>query len=131
MPAIPRKRVLEQLSSTEVVKLATSGPTGIQMSACASRSRGTRLFVRLPAASEHLVNLETDDEVALTDDRWRLVGKARLCVEGHPFTREEARWHQVIVTLPARFEFLDKDGTQAVEAMDIKQKDIWEDSGGI
>jgi hypothetical protein len=121
-----RARITHKLSETEFVMLATSGPAGVQIGQCRARSVGLLIYLMLPTASEHLVNLEHIPEAAVTADLWQLTGIARLDEKQHPFSERETRWHSVVEIRPRRFEFLGEMGGQVAETIDVEESDLRE-----
>lgn len=119
-----RARILEKLVEAGSVMLASSGTAGIQISACPARPVGLRLYLLIPAMSDHLLNLEQDPIVTITSDLWRLNGLARLRGTPCPFTDVEARWHRVVEIRPSLFEFLSEDGQQVAETIDVEESDL-------
>lgn len=119
-----RTRIIEKLSRAEIVMLATSGPAGVQISACPARPVGLRLYILLSVTSEHLVNLEHNPDAAIIQDLWRLSGTAAPFELASPFSETEARWHRVVEVRPRRFEFLASDAVQVLETIDVEETDL-------
>ncbi|MBU1878573.1 MAG: pyridoxamine 5'-phosphate oxidase family protein, partial [Chloroflexi bacterium] len=69
-----RDRALRIIAATPTCTLATTGPAGLQASAVSCRMHEGRVFVLIPATSDHLFNLEHHPEVVLTTPQWQLRG---------------------------------------------------------
>jgi hypothetical protein len=73
-----RDRATQILAETDFCTLATTGPAGIQASMVHCAGRGTTLYVLVPDTSDHLFNLESEPEVAVTAETWHLRGTADI-----------------------------------------------------
>ncbi len=73
-----RQRVAAALAPTRYITLASSGPAGVRASRLPCETQDTRLFVLVPATSDHLFNLEHQPRVALAGESWELQGSARI-----------------------------------------------------
>ncbi len=118
-----RRRIVEALREEKTVNLATHGPAGLEISPCEARSDGLTLFLLIPATSEHLVNIEANPEVAITQDHWRLTGTAISPCDSLLCPETEQSGLTRMVVCASRFEFLAKDTLQVMETIDIGEDD--------
>ncbi len=116
-----RQRIVLALQESTLVILASSGPAGLEISPCECRSEGLRLLLLIPGTSEHLVNIELNPQVAITQDHWRLAGKAKPVQNQQCFQAGYGK--KLLQVLPSRFEFLAQDTNQVVETIDIDEDD--------
>ena len=118
-----RRRIVEALRQQKTVMLASCGPAGLEIGPCEARADGLRLILLIPATSEHLVNIEENPEVAITQDHWRLSGIA-TAARDHPLCPEaEQSGLAPLIVRPCRFEFLTQDTHQVAETIDIGPND--------
>ncbi len=87
------------------------------------RAVGTLIYLCVPRTSDHLVNLEADDEAVVTTAGWQARGKARRLLE-HPAelgfeTAAEARWCEIVEMRPSRVQMERARGWGAVETIDL------------
>jgi hypothetical protein len=108
-----RARIEEALKQPETALLITQGAGGLQASAWPSEAHGLRLYLLVPTAADHLLNLETCAQVVVMADNWRLEGKAErlatlpgLALTGRP----EAPWSVVVEVRPERLHMLQTGG---------------------
>jgi hypothetical protein len=73
-----RHRLANLLSTADTVVLATAGPAGVQARSFRCQSQGTILYLLLPGTSDHLLNLEHDDEVLVSTPGWQVRGRGRV-----------------------------------------------------
>jgi hypothetical protein len=102
-----RDRATQILAETHLCTLATTGPAGIQASMVHCAGRGTTLYLLIPDTSDHLFNLESEPEVAVTAETWHLRGTADI-VQDNPevFSTEQSQWHTVVRVSPVRLHIL-------------------------
>jgi hypothetical protein len=113
-----RQRIVTTLQAQSTVNLATNGPAGLEISPCESRADGLELILLIPATSEHLVNIEADPTVAVTQDHWRLTGVVIDDCDKPEGMNGLSLFAQVRVH-PSRFEFLTPDTHQVIETIDV------------
>lgn len=108
-----RDRAAQILAETGVCTLATTGPAGLQVSTVRCAGRGTTLYLLVSDMSDHLFNLESEPEVAVTTETWRLRGAADIVKDSvDVFSADQSQWHTVIKVTPVRLHILPaKDGT--------------------
>jgi hypothetical protein len=65
------------------------------------------LYLLVPNTSDHLFNLETEPEVAVIAETWRLHGTADI-VQDSPdvFSAEQRQWHTLVRITPVRLHIL-------------------------
>jgi hypothetical protein len=109
-----RDRATQILAETHLCTLATTGPAGLQASMVHCAGRGTILYLLVPNTSDHLFNLESEPEVAVTAESWRLRGKAEI-VQDSPdvFSAEQSQWHTIVRVSPVRLHILPAKGGPA------------------
>lgn len=106
-----RDRVTQTLAETNWCALATAGPAGLQASMVRCAGRGASLYLLLPDTSDHLFNLETEPEVAVTTETWQLHGTAEIIRDGTDmFLAEQNPWYTVIEVTPTRLHILPVEG---------------------
>ncbi len=108
-----RARIEEALKQPETALLITQGVGGLQASAWPSEAHGLRLYLLVPTAADHLLNLETCAQVVVMADHWRLEGKAerRATLPGLALmSRPEAPWSVVVEVRPERLHMLQTGG---------------------
>lgn len=102
-----RDRAAQILAATPFCTLATTGPAGIQASMVPCAGRGTTLYLLVPDTSDHLFNLESAPEVALTSETWHLHGLADIVQESTDmFPAEQRQWHTIVRITPVRLHLL-------------------------
>ena len=105
-----RRRVVETLASAKVATLSTCGPADIQADVFPCESIGTELYVSVPRASDHLLNLENNAEVVITTPTWQLRGAAHILArrEIPPqlalLRAPDAAWEEVVHIHPERLQ---------------------------
>jgi hypothetical protein len=72
-----RDHALRAIAAAPACTLSTAGPAGLQASRLDCRVHEKRIFVDVPAISDHLFNLEHEEQVLLTADGRQLRGKAK------------------------------------------------------
>lgn len=102
-----RDRAAQTLAETNLCTLATTGPAGIQASMVHCAGRGTTLYLLIPDTSDHLFNLESEPEVAVTTETWRLHGTADIVQDSTDlFPVDQSQWHTVVKITPIRLHIL-------------------------
>jgi hypothetical protein len=101
-----RDRVVQILAETSLCTLATAGPAGLQASMVRCAGRGITLYLLVPDTSDHLFNLESESEVAITTETWRLRGMADIVHNTDVFSAEQRQWHTVVRVTPVRLHIL-------------------------
>ena len=98
-----RDRARQILAETGLCTLSTSGPAGLQASVVRCAGRETSLYLLIPNTSDHLFNLESEPDVAVTTESWGLRGTAEI-VQDAPclFSAEQQQWHIVVRVRPLR-----------------------------
>ena len=100
-------RATQILAETGWCTLATTGPAGLQASMVRCAARGIMLYLLVPDTSDHLFNLESEPEVAVTTETWRLRGTAEIVQEGADlFSAEQSQWLAVVRVSPVRLHIL-------------------------
>lgn len=107
-----RDRATQILAETGLCTLATTGPAGLQASMVPCAGRGITLYLLVPDTSDHLFNLETEPEVAITAECWHLRGRADIIQDNNieVFLAEQSQWHTVIRITPIRLHILPAKG---------------------
>jgi hypothetical protein len=109
-----RDRATQILTETHFCSLATTGPAGIQASMVPCAGRGTTLYMLVPDTSDHLFNLESEPEVAVTAETWHLRGTADIVKDStNMFSAEQSQWHTVVRVTPVRLHILPAKGGPA------------------
>jgi hypothetical protein len=73
--------------------------------------RGTTLYILVPDTSDHLFNLESEPEVAVTAGTWHLRGMADIVQDNADlFSVDQSQWHTVVRVTPARLHLLPAKG---------------------
>lgn len=120
-----RRRIEAALAPVRWITLASSGPAGVQASRLPCEARRTRLYVLLPATSDHLFNLESQPEVVLVEETWQIEGRARILpADQRPAGLFEAHLPEalgdlVIEVQPDRFTFVRPGQWGASETLDL------------
>lgn len=98
-----RDRATQILAETGLCTLATSGPAGLQASVVRCAGLETSLYLLVPSTSDHLFNLESEPEVAVTTESWGLRGTAEIIPDNpHLFSAEQQQWHTIVRVTPLR-----------------------------
>ena len=109
-----RERAVQILAETEMCTLATTGPAGLQASMVRCAGQETILYLLVPDTSDHLFNLESEPEVAVTTERWHLRGTAEIGPDSPDlFSAEQSQWHTVVRVTPTRLHILPAQGGPA------------------
>jgi hypothetical protein len=107
-----RDRAAQILAETFFCTLATTGPAGLQASMVRCAGRGLTLYLLVPDTSDHLFNLETELEVVVTAENWRLRGTVDIVQDSTElFSPDQSQWHTVVRVTPARLHILPGSGT--------------------
>lgn len=105
-----RDRAAQILTETHVCTLATTGPAGLQASMVRCAGRGTILYLLVPDTSDHLFNLESTPEAAVTTETWQIHGIADIVLDTDVFSAEQRQWHTVVRVTPVRLHILPGQG---------------------
>ena len=122
-----RARIEAALSEPKAVLLITHGPSGLQASRWPCEAQGLRLFVLLPAVSDHLVNVDASGsaEAVVVTDHWRLEGRAVRCASPSSALaltrRVDMPWSLVVEVRPTRLHLLRPDGWGDGETLTIDE----------
>lgn len=122
-----RQRVIEALASAHIATLATYGPAELQASQLPCAADGMRLYLLLPATSDHLLNLENRAEVVVTTPEWQLRGRARVLDSGEGpcglalREKPEAEWSCLMVVQPVQLNLRRRHGWGYSETIDIEE----------
>jgi hypothetical protein len=109
-----RDRAAQTLAETLFCTLATTGPAGLQASMVPCAGQGVTLYLLVPDTSDHLFNLESEPEVAVTAETWRLRGTADIVQDSTDvFSADQSRWHTVVRVTPVRLHILPVKGSPA------------------
>jgi hypothetical protein len=108
-----RERAAQILAQTDSCTLASTGPAGLQASMVRCAGRQTTLYLLVPDTSDHLFNLESEPNVAITTETWRLHGTAEI-VKGSTdlFLADQSQWHTVFRVTPVRMHILPNSGVE-------------------
>lgn len=120
-----RQRIIDLLEPTSAITLSSHGPAGIQAQMLPSFAVGLRLFVIVPATSEHLFNLELEPDVVATTANWQLRGYGRPLSPSElppnfplPSTIQATDYTVVEIT-PVQIEIGRPIGSGFIETIDI------------
>lgn len=104
---ILRDHAAQILAETHICTLATTGPAGLQASMVRCIGRGIILYLLVPDISDHLFNLESEPEVAVTTASWQMRGTADI-IQDSPevFAAELRQWHTLVKVTPIRLHIL-------------------------
>lgn len=106
-----RDRATQTLAESGLCTLATTGPAGLQASMVPCASQGIILYLLVPDTSDHLFNLESEPEVAVTAENWRLRGAAEIVQDrADLFSTEKSQWHTLIRIRPIRLDIMPGGG---------------------
>ena len=121
-----RQRIIETLASVPAATLSTYGPAALQATLLPCEASGLRLYMLLPATSDHLLNLESQPEVVVTAPEWQLRGTAvvlhstdyppDLCLHRKP----EAQWSRLLEIQPTQLNIRRRNGWGYSETIDIE-----------
>ena len=121
-----RQRIIETLASVPSATLSTYGPAGLQATLLPCESSSLRLYMLLPATSDHLLNLESQSEVVVTAPEWQLRGTAvvlhsidyprDLCLHRKP----EVQWSRLVEIQPTQLNIRRRNGWGYSETIDIE-----------
>lgn len=121
-----RQRVVEALAAVHSATLSTYGLAELQASLLPCESLGLRLYMLLPATSDHLLNLESRPEVVVTTPKWQLRGTAVVldmpgCPPDLKLPRQpEAQWSRLVEICPQQLNIRRHDGWGFSETIDIE-----------
>lgn len=121
-----RQRIVETLAPVRFATLSTYGPAELQAALLPCEPSGLRLYMLLPATSDHLLNLESQPAVVVTTPAWQLRGTAlvlrstdappHLCLQRKP----EAQWSRLVEIQPTRVHIRRRDGWGYSETIDVE-----------
>lgn len=116
-----RLRAANAFAKFDHVILATCGPSGPQVSRVQCRSQGTALILSVPRSSDHLFNLEHQQEVAVLTPEWQLRGSAQILNPATCSVQESplSDWHALVKIQPTCLQILGEDGRSFVETIDF------------
>jgi hypothetical protein len=121
-----RQRVVEALLPIRSATLSTYGPAALQASRLPCESAGVRLYMLVPAMSDHLLNLEHQPEVVVTNTEWQLRGTAVvLTPDDYPpalnlLQLPEAQWNVLIEIRPSQLNIHHQEGWGRSETIDVE-----------
>ena len=118
-----RQRVTETLLSAKAATLSTHGAAGIQANVFPCESMGLRLYLLVPRTSDHLFNLEHNQEVVVTTDTWQLRGVANIASE-YPagltlLQQPDVAWCEVVAVRPTRLQIEPQGSHGHAETIDM------------
>jgi hypothetical protein len=122
-----RQRVIETLTPVHSATLSTYGPAELQASLLPCESSGLRLYMLLPAISDHLLNLENQTEVVVTTTDWQLrgialvLGSADYPPDMSLHRKPEAQWSRLIEIRPTQLHIRRRNGWGYSETIDIEE----------
>lgn len=122
-----RRRVIESLNATKSATLSTYGAAELQAALLPCESLGLRLYILLPATSDHLLNLKTSPEVVVTSADWQLRGAAVVLeTADYPeglalLLRPGAKWSRLMEIKPYRVHIRRQNGWGFSETIDIDE----------
>lgn len=109
-----RDQVAQTLAETNWCTLATTGPAGLQASMVRCVGQGITLYLLIPDTSDHLFNLESEPEVAVTTESWQMRGAAEIIQDSTGvFSAEQRQWHTLVRVSPIRLHILPAKGGPA------------------
>lgn len=121
-----RARIEAALAEPVAALLITQGPGGLQASSWPCAALGLSLYLLVPAASDHRLNLDGPDPVAVVvvAEGWRLEGRAwPVGADREPpvtlTQRPDAPWSVVIEIRPERLHLLRPGGWGDCETLTI------------
>jgi hypothetical protein len=121
-----RQRIVNTLESARVATLSTCGPAAIQADLLPCELIGTRLYLLVPRASDHLFNLESQPDVVVTNRCWQVRGRARAIWRHacpprlHLIAHPEARWSQVVEVVPRQVQLRRAGQIGYYETIDVE-----------
>ncbi len=121
-----RQRIIDALARTELATLATTGLAGLQVTTCACEARQLMVYLYVPKASEHLVNIGDNPTVIVSTNTWRLRAKAHVLrpeealLAGVTLDGDRSEWYALLELKMDRFEFIYPDGSGAYETIDLE-----------
>ena len=124
-----RRRAANILAAAETVTLSTSGPAGLQARSFPCQAHGILLYLLLPGTSDHLLNLEQNENVVVSTSGWQLRGWGRvLPLAAGPadlmLSRDSAAIGCVILEIhPSRLQIHRLKGWGFSETLDIEDSD--------
>ena len=122
-----RHLVIEALASVRAATLSTYGPAELQATLLPCESVELRLYMLLPATSDHVLNLHERSEVVVTAPGWQLRGTAAIAESGsYPQEMEllrkpEAQWSRLVEVRPAILHIRRRQGWGYKETIDIDE----------
>ena len=122
-----RQRVIQALASVQAATLSTYGAAALQATLLPCEAAGLRLYLLLPATSDHLLNLESQPEVVVTTADWQLRGTAVILSHtDYPsdltlLQKPEARWSRLVEIRPTQLNIRRCHGWGYSETIDIEQ----------
>ena len=112
-----RQRVADLFNAYDVVMLVTCGQAGPQISQVAYKPDGDLLNLFVPHNADHLFNLESQSEVVLLSQGWKLQGTAIIANASGVTAPYE--WQKVVIVTPIRLHVLADDGQNTIESIDF------------
>ncbi len=103
-----RQRVIETLATVQTATFSTYGPAGLQASLLPCEAVEMRLYLLLPATSDHLLNLENHTDVMVSAAAWQLRGRAGVLNDADTpldlglLQKVEAQWGRLVVVIPTQ-----------------------------
>lgn len=121
-----RQRVIQALASVQAATLSTYGAAALQATLLPCEAAGLRLYLLLPATSDHLLNLESQPEAVVTTADWQLRGTAVILSHtGYPpnltlLQKPEAQWSRLVEIRPSQLNIRRCNGWGFSETIDIE-----------
>ena len=114
-----------RLARITACTLATAGPAGVQASWEECLAHGLRLYFLVSAAADHIINLESTNDVALAGEGWRLVGTGKCLTDtATDWLLTRHPWQVVIEIIPTTFYLAgEQEQTQSIDFIPLHPKD--------
>jgi hypothetical protein len=118
-----RQRAHEVLKIPQTAVLATNGPAGLQVSEVPCEAVDLEIYLLLPQTSDHIFNLENNENVTLLTTIWEMKGKAKVVSQDKidpPLLRApEREWSVLVRIVPFTIQILREGGWGNAETIDL------------
>jgi hypothetical protein len=117
--------VREAFRMTREVILATDGAAGILAQRFPAEGRELRIYLLVPATSDHLYNLEGCAKLALAAENWDLTGSGRILEVDEAaedlglLKTANVHWSRILEVEPQRMHLYRKENQAVEETIDF------------
>lgn len=115
-----RDQAFQAFATTPDCTLSTVGPAGLRASNVALSVESDCLYMLIPTTSDHIFNLESEQTIVLTADKWQLTGTvSQVDIVQVPFTEQQVAWSVAYEVTPLIAHLAPDDENQQPRTIDF------------